>query len=121
MLEQFQKHIDDKLPFLIESKFLIAISGGLDSVVLTNLCHELKLDFALAHCNFKLRENESDQDENFVIKLAETLKSKLIENLAQKIADTILKEFPVSSIVVTVEKPGALRGSRSVGVTIKRP
>ena len=56
-----------------------------------------------------------------VIKLAETLKSKLIENLAQKIADTILKEFPVSSIVVTVEKPGALRGSRSVGVTIKRP
>ena len=56
-----------------------------------------------------------------IIKLAERLKSKLIENLAQKIADTILNEFPVSSIVVTVEKPGALRGSRSVGVTIKRP
>ena len=56
-----------------------------------------------------------------IIKLTENLKSKLIENLAQKIADTILKEFPVSSIVVTVEKPGALRGSKSVGVTIKRP
>ena len=56
-----------------------------------------------------------------IIKLAENLKSKLIENLAQKIADTILNEFPVSSIVVTVEKPGALRGSRAVGVTIKRP
>ena len=56
-----------------------------------------------------------------IIKLTENLKSKLIENLAQKIADTILNEFPVSSIVVTVEKPGALRGSRSVGVTIKRP
>ena len=56
-----------------------------------------------------------------IIKLAENLKSKLIENLAQKIADTVLNEFPVSSIVVTVEKPGALRGSRSVGVTIKRP
>ena len=55
-----------------------------------------------------------------IIKLSETLKSKLIENLAQKIADTVLKEFPVSSIVVTVEKPGALRGSKSVGVTIKR-
>ena len=55
-----------------------------------------------------------------IIKLVENLKSKLIENLAQKIADTILNEFPVSSIVVTVEKPGALRGSRSVGVTIKR-
>ena len=56
-----------------------------------------------------------------IIKLVETLKSKLIENLAQKIADTILNEFPVSSIVVTVEKPGALRGARSVGGTIKRP
>ena len=56
-----------------------------------------------------------------VIKLAETLKSKLIENLAQKIADTILKEFPVSSIVVTVEKPGALRVAMSLGVSIKRP
>ena len=56
-----------------------------------------------------------------VIKLAETLKSKLIENLAQKIADTILNEFTVSSIVVKVEKPGALRGSKSVGVIIKRP
>ena len=56
-----------------------------------------------------------------IIQLTESLKSKLIENLAQKIADTILNEFPVSSIVVTVEKPGALRGSRSVGVTIKRP
>ena len=44
-----------------------------------------------------------------------------IHPVAQKIADTILNEFPVSSIVVTVEKPGALRGSRSVGVTIKRP
>ena len=56
-----------------------------------------------------------------IIKLVETLKSKLIENLAQKIAGTILNEFPVSSIVITVEKPGALSGSRSVGVTIKRP
>ena len=43
------------------------------------------------------------------------------EALAQKIADTILNEFTVSSIVVKVEKPGALRGSKSVGVTIKRP
>ena len=55
-----------------------------------------------------------------VIQLAESSKSKLIENLAQKIADTILTEFPISRIVVTLEKPGALRGSKSVGVTIER-
>ena len=56
-----------------------------------------------------------------IIDLTESSKSKLIESLAQKIAKTVLSEFPVSSVIVTVEKPGALRGSKSVGVTIKRP
>ena len=56
-----------------------------------------------------------------IIELTESSKNKLIENLAQKIAKTVLSEFPVSSVIVTVEKPGALRGSKSVGVTIKRP
>ena len=56
-----------------------------------------------------------------IIELTESSKSKLIESLAQKIAKTVLSEFPVSSVIVTVEKPGALRGSKSVGVTIERP
>ena len=56
-----------------------------------------------------------------IIELTESSKSKLIESLAQKIAKTVLSEFPVSSVIVTVEKPGALRGSKSAGVTIKRP
>ena len=56
-----------------------------------------------------------------IIELTESSKSKLLESLAQKIAKTVLSEFPVSSVIVTVEKPGALRGSKSVGVTIKRP
>ena len=56
-----------------------------------------------------------------IIELTESSKCKLIESLAQKIAKTVLSEFPVSSVIVTVEKPGALRGSKSVGVTIKRP
>lgn len=73
MLNQFQKHINHNLPFLKDSKLLIAISGGLDSVMLTHLCHALNLDITLAHCNFNLRGNESDQDENFVLDLAEKL------------------------------------------------
>jgi len=73
LLEQFQKHINNNLPFLKDSKLLIAISGGLDSVMLTHLCHALNLDIVLAHCNFNLRGNESDQDENFVLDLAEKL------------------------------------------------
>lgn len=72
-LSNFQKHIDNKLPFLKDSKLLIAISGGLDSVALTHLCHKLNLNMALAHCNFNLRNHESDGDEDFVLQLAEGL------------------------------------------------
>ncbi|WP_456437676.1 tRNA lysidine(34) synthetase TilS [Psychroserpens sp.] len=61
------------MPFLKESKLLIAVSGGLDSVVLAQLCHALKFDITLAHCNFKLRGKESDLDENFVLKLGDKL------------------------------------------------
>lgn len=77
MLNAFQDHINQRLSFLKESKLLIAISGGLDSVVLTHLCHALNLDIALAHCNFKLRAEESDADEAFVLQLAEDLNVEL--------------------------------------------
>mgnify|MGYP000468792822 CR=1 FL=1 len=73
MLENLNKHIDKRLPFLKNSKLLIAISGGVDSVVLTHLCHQLKLNISLAHCNFNLRGDESDADEDFVLQLAEHL------------------------------------------------
>lgn len=77
MINNFQNHIDQNLPFLKERRLLIAISGGVDSVVLTYLCKSLKLDIALAHCNFKLRGTASDADEAFVLELAESLKIKV--------------------------------------------
>lgn len=49
----------------------MAISGGIDSVVLTHLCYKIQLNVALAHCNFSLRGEESDADEQFVVQLAE--------------------------------------------------
>lgn len=73
MFVNFETHIDNSLDFLRDSKLLIAISGGLDSVVLTHLCHSLELDISLAHCNFGLRGQESDADEAFVLELAENL------------------------------------------------
>jgi len=73
MLNHLKTHIESRLGFLNQSKLLIAISGGLDSVVLTHLCHKLGFHIALAHCNFNLRGNESDADEDFVLQLAENL------------------------------------------------
>ncbi|MFC4722070.1 tRNA lysidine(34) synthetase TilS [Geojedonia litorea] len=73
MLRSFQNHIDHNLAFITKGKLLVAISGGLDSVVLTHLCHKLKLNISLAHCNFNLRNEESDADEDFVLQLAEDL------------------------------------------------
>ena len=74
MLENFTQHIATHLPFLAQKKLLIAVSGGLDSVVLSKLCAKLNYSFALIHCNFQLRDAESDEDEQFVIALAEELK-----------------------------------------------
>ncbi|MDH7444219.1 tRNA lysidine(34) synthetase TilS [Aquimarina sp. 2201CG14-23] len=73
LIEQFKTHIKNHLSFLNESKLLIACSGGLDSMVLTYLCSSLDLEFGIAHCNFKLREAESDGDEKFVSEVSDKL------------------------------------------------
>lgn len=74
MLEKFTSHINQNLPFLKKGKLLVAISGGIDSVVLAHLCSQMQLNFSLAHCNFKLRYEDSDKDAAFVKALAEKLK-----------------------------------------------
>ena len=48
-------------------------------------------------------------------------KFQLVETLAENISKIILKEFPVTNVRVTLSKPGALRGSDSDGISIKRP
>jgi len=77
MIKEFENHINKEFFFIKKAKLLIAISGGLDSVVLTHLCKQLELDMALAHCNFNLRGEESDADEAFVMQLAEDLDLEL--------------------------------------------
>ncbi|MFP4845873.1 tRNA lysidine(34) synthetase TilS [Winogradskyella sp. PE311] len=73
MLTAFSLHIKNRLPFLKEKRLLIAVSGGVDSVVLSCLCKKLDFNFALAHCNFNLRAEESNKDENFILKLGDQL------------------------------------------------
>jgi tRNA(Ile)-lysidine synthase len=50
---------------------LLAVSGGVDSVVMSHLFYRAQLKFAIAHCNFSLRGKDSDQDEELVRELAQ--------------------------------------------------
>jgi tRNA(Ile)-lysidine synthase len=73
MKAELQEHINAKFSFLQDKNLLIAISGGIDSVVLTHLFHKLHFKISLAHCNFSLRGKESNEDELFVKELGEKL------------------------------------------------
>ncbi len=73
MKNKFAQHIQANFPEFATNKILVAVSGGLDSVVLLHLLHQLKFDVIIAHCNFNLREKDADIDEDFVRNLGEKL------------------------------------------------
>lgn len=65
IIENFQKHWS-KLNISSDKKLLIAVSGGIDSMVLCDLCLKSNLQFSIAHCNFQLREQASELDQKFI-------------------------------------------------------
>ncbi len=71
LVEKFKAYIKTNNLFQQKDKLLLAVSGGVDSVVLCELCKQAGFDFIIAHCNFQLRGAESERDENFVKALAE--------------------------------------------------
>lgn len=66
LLVKFKQYIKQQNLFQPKDKLLLAVSGGVDSVVLCELCKQAGYDFIIAHCNFQLRGAESDRDESFV-------------------------------------------------------
>ena len=55
-----------------------------------------------------------------VLAFVEASEYQLVETLAEQVAQLILREFAVEWVKITLNKPGALRGSRDVGVEIER-
>lgn len=72
MLAQFKQYISDYHLFDENDPVLIAVSGGVDSMVMAELFHRAGYNFAIAHCNFGLRGSESNLDEKFVASMAES-------------------------------------------------
>jgi len=70
MQHSFEHYLKEELGIRRDESFLLGVSGGMDSVAMAELFHGSGLRFAIAHCNFRLRGKESDEDELFVRDLA---------------------------------------------------
>ncbi|MDR2362598.1 MAG: tRNA lysidine(34) synthetase TilS [Prevotellaceae bacterium] len=66
MFQRFQSYCTTHRLYAAKSRWLVAVSGGVDSMTLAHLCHAAGLMMGVAHCNFGLRDEESDGDALFV-------------------------------------------------------
>ena len=78
MLSPFRQYIKEKKLIHPGERLLVAVSGGVDSVLLARFCVEAGYQVTLAHCNFQLRGAESGRDEAFVRALADELQAPLL-------------------------------------------
>jgi tRNA(Ile)-lysidine synthase len=71
MISDFTRHIQENHLFGAADKVLVAVSGGVDSMVMWQLFETAGYNYAVAHCNFRLRGADSDADEELVRRKAE--------------------------------------------------
>jgi tRNA(Ile)-lysidine synthase len=77
VLKQFEVNISKNTLFSKTDKLLVAFSGGVDSVVLSDLLYKAGYNIELAHCNFQLRGQEAKDDTIFCENFAKSINAKL--------------------------------------------
>lgn len=83
MLRRVQKYIRDNSLLQPSQRVLVCVSGGADSIALLDVLQRAGYECVVAHCNFHLRGNESDRDQNFVVQQATNLLGKDVSILIQ--------------------------------------
>ena len=76
LMKKVKEFIEKEDLFSKQDKILVALSGGADSVALTRILITLGYHCEAAHCNFELRGEESDRDEDFVRNFCRSLNIK---------------------------------------------
>jgi len=66
MIDKVKNFIEKQELLAPEDPVLVAVSGGVDSMVLAHVLKKLDYKLSVAHMNFQLRGQDSDDDENFV-------------------------------------------------------
>lgn len=101
MLLKFQNHIITRFPFLAGKKLFLAVSGGLDSMVLLHLLKQLPYEIAVLHCNFQLRGLESFGDQNFIEEYCD--QNNIPVFITQFDAEAFAKDYKLSTQVAARE------------------
>ena len=95
LLQKFLGYVKKENLFTKKDHLLVAASGGADSSVLCTLLAAAGYNFSIAHCNFKLRGEESDRDEQFVEKFSEQLNVKLFVKSFDTKSEAALKKTSI--------------------------
>jgi tRNA(Ile)-lysidine synthase len=99
--QQFESFMEEYVPEYRHKKYVLAVSGGMDSILLMHLFKKAGLECIVAHCNYHLRGEESNEDEKFARQESESLGFRFFE----KSFDTLQeKEQMLESIQIVARK-----------------